>query len=122
MVAKRIIKDNKLSTNYGSELFDILARKGAEAEIRSKESGKIYRRNVGHLKRFVQGEQVEGDEAVEAEANKVGETVEVIGKQVESSAAIDEETTARRSRREVKIPQYLKHYVTHVDENDCSDY
>ncbi|XP_062539057.1 uncharacterized protein K02A2.6-like [Armigeres subalbatus] len=54
VVAKRITKENKLATNFGSELYEVVRRNGSEAEIRSKESGKIYHRNVAHLKRLIQ--------------------------------------------------------------------
>lgn len=101
VVAKRIVKDNKLSTNYGSELFDILSREGAEAKIRSKESGKVYHRNVGHLKRFVEECQAEKHDNIEADV-RVGEATEAV----------------RRSRRDMKTSQYLKNYITNVNGNN----
>ncbi|XP_062533327.1 uncharacterized protein K02A2.6-like [Armigeres subalbatus] len=50
VVAKRISKENKLSTNFSEENFKIIARNGSEVSIRSMETGKVYRRNITHLK------------------------------------------------------------------------
>lgn len=122
VVAKRIIKENKLATNYGSELFEIISRNGTEVQIRSKESGKVYTRNVAHLKRFVEGAGTECQESNETmdQTEAVREDTEADGTptDLKNSAAV-ESSSARRSRRELRTPQYLKNYITHVTDNYC---
>lgn len=92
VVAKRIAKENKLSTNYSSEKFQVVRRQGSEAEIRSLETGKIYRRNVTHLKLI--GERPSELDTSNLTENQIGEPPSV-----------------RRSHREMKRPEYLKNYV-----------
>lgn len=120
VVAKRINRENKLATNYGSELFDIISRNGSEAEICSKTTGKVYHRNVAHLKQFRQEEivgrqkNIESDEtAVEAQGNTEAEepnNTRNIGR--------EESLGVRRSRREIKAPEHFKNYVTRVVDNN----
>ncbi|XP_055543126.1 uncharacterized protein K02A2.6-like [Wyeomyia smithii] len=53
VVVKRTSKNHKLCSNFSPEPFEIISRSGLEAEIRSKQTGKIYYRNVSHLKPIV---------------------------------------------------------------------
>lgn len=53
VVAKRIIKDNKLSSNYSPEELEVIRRSGPDVTLQSKESGKMFHRNVSHLKPIV---------------------------------------------------------------------
>lgn len=135
MVAKRIVKKKKLSSNYGSEMFEITNRSGSEAEIRSKEKGRIYQRNKSHLKRIVQELQnpIESSPAVElpmqtslANTSTALTTTETSstehhdiakdGKSPDQPTCKDTgvNTTVRRSVREVKRPEHLKNYVSKI--------
>lgn len=50
VLAKRMRKDNKLSSEFAPEEFRVMQKKGTEVVIRSSESGKEYRRSAAHLK------------------------------------------------------------------------
>lgn len=52
VLAKRIKKDHKLQSNYSPEEFEVVKRTGSDVHIRSKSSGKEYRRNVSQLKKL----------------------------------------------------------------------
>lgn len=51
MYAKRQRKDHKLNTDFSSERFKVVNRKGAEVTIKSTVSGVEYKRYVSHLKK-----------------------------------------------------------------------
>ncbi|XP_062557947.1 uncharacterized protein K02A2.6-like [Armigeres subalbatus] len=55
VIAKRMIKANKLSSNFSPEELEVLYRTGSNVAVRSKESGRILHRNVFHLKPVVSG-------------------------------------------------------------------
>lgn len=59
VLAKRLKKDNKLDADYSPEEFEVVRKQGGDVTIRSKESGKEFRRNVAHLKRFGPSNAVE---------------------------------------------------------------
>lgn len=50
VLAKRMRKENKLSTEFTSEEFTVLDKKGTDVTIRSSSSGKTYNRSAAHLK------------------------------------------------------------------------
>lgn len=50
VVAKRMIRDNKLSCNFSPEELEVIQRTGSDVTLRSKESGRLFHRNVSHLK------------------------------------------------------------------------
>lgn len=52
VLTKRLKKDNKLEAHFSPEEFEVVKKQGADVIIRSKESGKKFRRNVAHLKKF----------------------------------------------------------------------
>lgn len=61
VLAKNMIKRNKLSPNFDSEKYVVLNKKGPEVLIRSSVTDKEYRRNVAHLKK-ISTEEEEGNE------------------------------------------------------------
>lgn len=46
------LKTNKFSPNFGSEEFTVIERHGSEVLVRSKITGKQYRRNVTAIKKI----------------------------------------------------------------------
>lgn len=54
VVTKRQQMPNKLATPYEPTPYTVVKRSGAEAVIKSSESGSTYRRNVAHLKKLPQ--------------------------------------------------------------------
>lgn len=104
VVAKRITKENKLSSNYTAEKFQIINREGSEAEIRSMETGATYRRNIAHLKRIEEPVQAENLAPAESPPEANQPLVPVT----------EGHSTTRRSQRDIERPRHLKHYVQSV--------
>lgn len=52
VVVKRMLKENKLSSTFGPEEFEIIKLQGSDATLRSTETNRIFHRNVSHLKRL----------------------------------------------------------------------
>lgn len=50
VVAKRMIKENKLSSTFMPEVFEVINLTGSEATLQSTESDRVIHRNVSHLK------------------------------------------------------------------------
>lgn len=107
VVAKRITKENKLSTNYNKERFKIVNRHGSEAEIRSLDTGKIYRRNVTHLKKI-------HEPTSESNTTPIGSPTSTMTIEKEQSISEDPAEApmnTRRSTRPSKRPEHLRNYV-----------
>lgn len=109
VIAKRTTKDHKLSSNFGSEIFDVIRRSGSTAEIRSRSSGKTYNRNVSHLKQIV----LKTNDNVSANQQEEDTDVSVDVVPQESDDQIINEKS--RERREPRPPRYFKDYVMKVD-------
>ncbi|XP_062705424.1 uncharacterized protein K02A2.6-like [Aedes albopictus] len=108
VVTKRIAKDNKLSSNFGHEQFEIVKRSGTDAELKSLETGKKYHRNVTHLKQVNRG----------AEPHEDDTSFEELSSDITESLVPSNEATRLRERREQKQPSYLRDYVTAIECND----
>lgn len=116
VVARRTVKENKLSSNFSPEQFEVVNRKKSEAEIRSKTTGKTYFRNVSHLKPIIPTAksqdripgtcQEESPEPAESEDTTEAEEI-----------AIEESRAEPRIQRNQKRPKYLQDYVTNVELN-----
>lgn len=52
VLAKRMIKTNKLASTFEPEKYKVVEKKGSEAVIEATDSGKRYRRNVAHLQKI----------------------------------------------------------------------
>lgn len=52
VLAKRMKKNNKLDADFSTEEFEVIRKVGGDTTVRSKISGKEYRRNVAHLKKI----------------------------------------------------------------------
>ncbi|XP_062538797.1 uncharacterized protein K02A2.6-like [Armigeres subalbatus] len=50
VVAKRINKETKLSSNFSPEELEVIQRNGPDATLRCKDTGRTFHRNVAHLK------------------------------------------------------------------------
>ncbi|XP_062541582.1 uncharacterized protein K02A2.6-like [Armigeres subalbatus] len=53
VLAKRMKKNNKLEADFSPEEFEVIRKVGGDTTIRSRESGKEYRRVVTHLKKIL---------------------------------------------------------------------
>lgn len=56
VVAKRIQKDNKLSTNFHPEELIVIGKTGSDVTLKSQDSGRVFHRNISHLKKLHTGE------------------------------------------------------------------
>lgn len=102
-MAKRITKENKLSTNYNKERFKIVNRHGSEAEIRSLDTG----RNVTHLKKI-------HEPTSESNTTPIGSPTSTMTIEKEQSISEDPAEApmnTRRSTRPSKRPEHLRNYV-----------
>lgn len=107
VIAKRTTKEHKLASNFGSELFDVISLSGSEAKIRSKSSGKMYYRNVSHLKPVVLETQENVIDDPENQREDVGDDPDV----VQQGIGEQEISETIRDRRVARPPKYLKDYV-----------
>lgn len=105
VLAKRMKKDNKLSSDFAPEEFSVVQKKGTEVIIRSTESGKQYRRSAAHLKVISEKINESTDEALESDIRSNQQTEESVG---ETSG--DVVRASKRIRSESKL---LKDYVTY---------
>lgn len=53
VLAKRMIKANKLSSAFEPDEYKVLEKRGSEAVIEAVDSGKKFRRNVSHLQKII---------------------------------------------------------------------
>lgn len=94
VVAKRTLRENKLSSNFGPEELVIVERSGPDVTLKSSESGRVLHRNVAHLKKLVPRQEVPN-----SDANEPCTTSEVL-----------ESERDQRPRRESRKPEYLNDY------------
>ena len=111
VLAKRMRKDNKLSSDFGPEEFKVVQKKGTEVVIRSTDSGKEYRRSAAHLKTISApiNERVGQSPEIYVQPN---EQVERAIDQFEEPGDVPSEV-ARTSKRVRKESKLLKDYVTY---------
>lgn len=108
-------KENKLSTTFAPEEFQIVKLEGSDATVRSMETGRIFHRNVSHLKRL-SGSIAEGSSEKPTDWNEHQTTEhladpvqESIKKQLEAKDA-DTNKTKDRPARLIRKPAYLDEY------------
>lgn len=56
VVAKRIQKDNKLATNFHPDELTVIGKTGSNVTLKSHDSGRVFHRNISHLKKLRAGE------------------------------------------------------------------
>lgn len=56
VVTKRIQKDNKLSTNFHPAELIVIGKTGSDVTLKSQDSGRVFHRNISHLKKLHTGE------------------------------------------------------------------
>lgn len=109
VLAKRMKRDNKLSSEFGPEEYSVVSKKGTEVVIRSTESGKEYRRSAPHLKPISANENDSTDQASEVENNAGEELIVLDSNQGEGSS----EEAVRASKRIRSESKLLKDFVTY---------
>lgn len=105
VIAKRMRKNNKLTTDYSPEEYIVIHKAGGDVTIKSMESNKEYRRHVSHLKKLDQsGESSLGGEKL----HNVPRVDEEPAKQDDCSG--NATLSTKRSRKEpAKYKDYLPH-------------
>lgn len=107
VVAKRMCKENKLASSFSPEELVVLDRSGSDVTVKSKESGKIFHRNVAHLKPIVPHLQDTEENQHEPEILQNQETSNRVDNQKLQLPVLSKE----RPRRETKRPDYLDDYL-----------
>lgn len=119
-VLVRAEKKNKLSTEFNPESFEIMERKGNTVTVKSKE-GKIYKRNLTQVKKFIDSsseEEVEsdGEENEQSTQRKKG-NVEVsaeegnkINRKVPERGNIEANGEEGKPKRNRKVPERFGDY------------
>lgn len=52
VLMKNMVKENKLTTTFGSKRYEVTKKTGSRVEVQDAESGKTYVRNASHLKKL----------------------------------------------------------------------
>lgn len=114
VVAKRTVKENKLSTTFAPEEFIITELKGSDATLKSNTTGRILHRNVAHLKPLLDQDQAEPDNGNLVETNSVAEDGPDNGYPADTISMAGDESSPGRSRpsRRARKPEYLRDYET----------
>ncbi|XP_062559608.1 uncharacterized protein K02A2.6-like [Armigeres subalbatus] len=106
---KRMKKNNKLEAEFAPEEYEVVKKYGADVIVRSRLTGKEFRRNTVHLKKVPVGR----DEGQLSPDKEIDGTVET-GMDEESSndrgAVLPPENTVRR-QRDRQQPSKFKDYV-----------
>lgn len=103
VVAKRIVKENKLCSTFDPDECKIVSLNGSEATLRST-SGRLFKRNVAHLKHFPRNDQA-GASPTEEENFLADDDIEPTN-EMNSKAVPDRPTRIHRK------PAYLDEYRT----------
>lgn len=118
VVAKRMAKENKLESNYNPEELRVLGRTGSDVTLKSTESGKIFHRNVTHLKPIIPNSQINLDntpsqngDARDSQAQQNVELANSTNNPDIVSAPISTERPKERPHHETKRPEYLGDYL-----------
>lgn len=111
VVAKRVNKENKLSSNFNPEELVVVQRNGSDATLRSKETGKTFHRNVTHLKPIATEHQIE-DKEIPSQTEDVsesgtGQEPTGIPSPFRVDQHMDEQGTATNSKQ--TVPQQRPH-------------
>lgn len=116
VVAKRVNKENKLSSNFSPEELEVVQRNGSDVTLQSKETGRMFHRNVTHLKPIVteqhfqeissQSEDGPGSE------NEAQPSTSCSGQHESQTTATSSKQTAvqQRPKRSSRQPDYLNDY------------
>lgn len=106
VLMKNVLPGNKLTTAYSPKEHVVLSKEGGRVTVQDKESRKVYKRNVTHLKRVPSESSVAG--SVEAPQEDPVPPVELRPSPIAEEAQADNHF---RNRREVKRPTRFRDYI-----------
>ncbi|XP_062701591.1 uncharacterized protein K02A2.6-like [Aedes albopictus] len=113
VLAKRTKKDNKLSTEFAPEEYEVIEKRGTDVTIRSSSSGKKFRRSAAHLKAIPRTASGSLADKHSGESVEEARTDDGAGNSTSTEHAVDEQTTEERSKRTRSEPARLKDFVTY---------
>lgn len=104
---KRMKKNHKLEADYSAEEYDVVNKKGSDVIVRSRVSGKEFRRNVTHLKKVPQiDDNVQPTATTETDQST---SSEVVDGRMDETVQLTETPSGRK--RERQQPTKFKDYV-----------
>ncbi|XP_055622464.1 uncharacterized protein K02A2.6-like [Toxorhynchites rutilus septentrionalis] len=108
VLVKRMVKTNKLSSNFDPKIFEVIKRKGGDVIVASKETGVKYRRHVSHLQRVP--ESVETNSSLRFnEGDKSLTSVSSNDTTCEKDRSPDDGGSG--TRRAIRQPSYMRDYM-----------
>lgn len=109
VVAKRVIKENKLSSTFMPEEFEVTDISGSDATLRSTQSNRIVHRNISHLKRV----QTSPEDTQKAPATSNGDENAITeGISIDVTKSQPTMVLTNRPTRSTRKPAYLDEYLT----------
>lgn len=119
VVTKQTFKENKLASNFNPEEFTVLDRAGPDVKLKSTESGKIYHRNVSHLKPVVWNndrtmEKTPSQKDAQTIPTQLTGPSQGVDNLETVPVSLSKEQPKERPRREIKRPEYLGDYLLRV--------
>lgn len=106
VVCKRMVKENKLSSTFAPEEYEVIRLEGSDASLRSINSGREVHRNVAHLRRLTSDKPDERKQTEEPTPTGMNEN-----KSINDDNVAGESNTTRPKRLH-RIPAYLNEYET----------
>lgn len=103
VLVKRMIRTNKLASNFEPEPYEVLSKKGGEVVVMSQETGKSYRRNVSHLQKVNSGA-----EPITGQSSSTQDNVSI---QQPSQPPTSGAAETPRLRRSTRRPAHLRNFV-----------
>lgn len=99
VLVKRMVKTNKLSSNFEPEMYEVVAKEGGTTLVREKNSGVSYRRHISHLQKINESSKpnAEHTDQVPTDDN--------------NQRAVNGSTEIPRPRRSTRRPAVLKNYT-----------
>ncbi|XP_055633424.1 uncharacterized protein K02A2.6-like [Toxorhynchites rutilus septentrionalis] len=120
VLLKQMTKVNKLTTNFGPEIFKVTKRNGGEAVVVSETSGVQYRRHVSHLQRINTDNETSGNNPSTSTASSSSLTSSTSPSPSEKACHSDINDSRKwvshsesRTKRTTRQPGYLQDYVHH---------
>lgn len=114
VVCKRMIKENKLSTTFAPEEYEIIKLNGSDATLRSVRSDREVHRNVTHLKRLSKDKPADHEQIEELTPAHEDESSSITDDIVGVESEIESPSNIIRPKRTQRKPAYLNEYHTNA--------
>ncbi|XP_055604888.1 uncharacterized protein K02A2.6-like [Uranotaenia lowii] len=108
VLMKNLLPGNKLTPAFDRQEYTVVQKRGPRVTIRNKDTGKIYERNVTHVKRVPDSEAL-----TDASKSSEAPTTEDPPRLMRNQEAILTPDNSR-SRRDIKLPSRYDDYIIDV--------